>query len=276
MNVRARSAEVGFIYAIQTVPDIKSDRLKLGWSQHPPKRLKGMLTESPTAQIVTVFRGDRSLEQNVLRFAAEKWQQISKEVFDVGDVSTAVAMIDNFLDNHGGLEMSKLPINLNAPKTWESITETMKVFDYLKPSEITEIQSLKDWYADEWLTMHSLADKVQRRHGLSLGSDTGKDKLHELLKGEGLPAIGVYSFRAFCRCSLGYNKKLSAATRGKPRPGRRKNSNPSHIQPTKLDFRDHLALLNRNRTAMLSDIEKLRQGVDSIDKELAEYKLALG
>jgi len=89
------STETGFFYAIQIVPDLDPNRVKLGFADNVETRLAQHRTSAPTARLLKSWPCKRTWERTVMdALAAVGGRLILNEVFEFSDVDTVLRRAD--------------------------------------------------------------------------------------------------------------------------------------------------------------------------------------
>lgn len=85
----------GFFYVIQLVPDAYPQRLKLGFSTDPERRLGSHKTAMPTARLLGTWPCPRHAEAKAIHaLTQENARHIAGEVYDVDDPEALCTMAD--------------------------------------------------------------------------------------------------------------------------------------------------------------------------------------
>lgn len=75
--------KTGFFYAVQIAPELAPERIKLGWSSDPSKRLLQYQCGAPTATLIGIWPCARYLERPTIKdLAKHSHRRLSHEVFD--------------------------------------------------------------------------------------------------------------------------------------------------------------------------------------------------
>ena len=88
--VAVATGRPGRFYIIQLVPDIKPERVKLGYSDNIEKRLKTHRTTAPTAKLLKSYPCKRTWEPVVIGLVTHGCQDVGGEVFDCDSLCAIV------------------------------------------------------------------------------------------------------------------------------------------------------------------------------------------
>lgn len=92
-----RSKSVGYFYIIQLVPDLKPERVKLGFAQSIENRFGDHRVAAPTAEILRTWPCKRTWERAVIdSVTQEDCNPLSTESFDCGNLDKLVKRVDDF------------------------------------------------------------------------------------------------------------------------------------------------------------------------------------
>jgi len=112
---RAVSTETGFFYAIQLVPDLDPNRVKLGFADNVETRLAQHRTSAPTARLLKSWPCRRSWERMAMdALAAVGGRLILNEVFEFPDVDAVIKRADELFALLPD-PASKVPVSEKSP-----------------------------------------------------------------------------------------------------------------------------------------------------------------
>lgn len=87
----------GFFYAVQPLPDLAPNRIKLGWANDPDSRLSAYKTISPDAKILKSWPCRSSWERAAIAsITRAECKQIGVEIFHCDNVETLLKRGDDF------------------------------------------------------------------------------------------------------------------------------------------------------------------------------------
>jgi hypothetical protein len=90
------TADVGFFYVIQLVPDLDEKRLKLGFTENLDQRLSQHRTAAPTACVVRAWPCKRQWELAAIDALSQGCVPILNEVFDCENIDSLIKRGDAF------------------------------------------------------------------------------------------------------------------------------------------------------------------------------------
>lgn len=91
------STEAGLFYAIQLVPELDPNRVKLGFADSVETRLAQHRTSAPTAKLLKAWPCKRSWERTAMdALAAIGGRLILNEVFEFSDIDAVIKRADEF------------------------------------------------------------------------------------------------------------------------------------------------------------------------------------
>lgn len=97
-SAKAVTTEAGFFYAIQLVPDLDPNRIKLGFADNVETRLAQHRTSAPTASLLKSWPCKRSWERTAIdALVAVGGRLLLNEVFEFSDVDAVLKRADEFL-----------------------------------------------------------------------------------------------------------------------------------------------------------------------------------
>jgi len=84
-KVKIGARRPGFFYCIQICPDVKPDRIMLGFTCDIDKRLKSYLTHSPTSRLWCYWKAKRKDEKDIIDCLQHmgRYPKVGKECIDV-------------------------------------------------------------------------------------------------------------------------------------------------------------------------------------------------
>ena len=91
------SAEKGWFYIIQLIPEYNANRLKFGYAADVNSRLLSHKCAAPTAKIIAVFPCDPAWEKVAIMCCSKGQKQIGCEVFDVVDIDKFIGKAERFM-----------------------------------------------------------------------------------------------------------------------------------------------------------------------------------
>ena len=87
----------GFIYAIQLMPDVRPNRIKIGFAEDPEERLKNFQTPCPQAVILKTWPTHRWNESDVLKHINKvRRKRFSREVFEFHSLDSFFHSMEKF------------------------------------------------------------------------------------------------------------------------------------------------------------------------------------
>ena len=89
-SARTVTAETGFFYVIQLVPDLDPKRVKLGFASNVATRLAEHRTAAPTAKLLKLWPCKRNWERTAIDALAVGGRLILNEVFEFSDVEALI------------------------------------------------------------------------------------------------------------------------------------------------------------------------------------------
>lgn len=96
----------GYFYAVQLVPELLPERVKLGFAVDPNTRLKSHQTAAPTAKIIKAWPCKRVWEQAAIDSLTRlDSTHIANEVFDFGSIELMIERGNAFFDLMPGTEI---------------------------------------------------------------------------------------------------------------------------------------------------------------------------
>jgi hypothetical protein len=84
------------LYVIQTTPDTKPERIKIGMATNVEQRMSCHRCSSPTLVVRRIFPADVSHETILKKHLCSHAAQVGEEVFDVANLDASLARIDAF------------------------------------------------------------------------------------------------------------------------------------------------------------------------------------
>jgi hypothetical protein len=90
--------ESGKLYAVQLVPELKAERIKLGFSDRLTDRLAEHKTAAPTLKLLYSWPCQRAWEKAAIAAIAKGERQIGPEAFDFVDITVALKRGNKFFD----------------------------------------------------------------------------------------------------------------------------------------------------------------------------------
>ncbi len=90
--------ESGKLYAVQLVPELKAERIKLGFSDRLNDRLAEHKTAAPTLKLLYSWPCQRAWEKAAIAAIAKGERRVGPEAFDFTSVTTAIRRGDRFFD----------------------------------------------------------------------------------------------------------------------------------------------------------------------------------
>ena len=88
--------ESGKLYVIQLVPELKAERIKLGFSDRVNERLAEHKTAAPTLKLLHSWPCQRAWEKAAIAAIAKGERQIGPEAFDFTSITAAIKRGDRF------------------------------------------------------------------------------------------------------------------------------------------------------------------------------------
>ena len=121
---------MGYIYAVQLMPESKPERLKVGFTEDTDKRITSMKNTCPNATLLRCWKAERSKEKVVLSNMREMYINVGGEVFDVDNIKVCISNINKILLNKKGVKKPerKLIENKRVMKQiWKIIEKDKKL-----------------------------------------------------------------------------------------------------------------------------------------------------
>jgi hypothetical protein len=95
-KIESAKKESGRLYAVQLVPELKPERIKLGFSDRLNDRLVEHRTAAPTLKLLHSWPCQRAWEKAAIAAIANGERQVGPEAFDFIDISVALKRGNRF------------------------------------------------------------------------------------------------------------------------------------------------------------------------------------
>jgi len=129
-NIAALPTDQGVFYVVQLVPDLKPNRVKLGFAQDAETRLRGHQTAAPTATLLKTWPARAAWEfAAIASVTREGCQHISDEVYDCENLQALVNRADAFFALMPG-SYAEWTVLVGTPSTGKSFS-TVAVLEAL-------------------------------------------------------------------------------------------------------------------------------------------------